>query len=174
MQEQNKKYSEFRKYSYIQVSNIDNSLSKKVSYFFKLNNNWRFKNAYYADSKSIINDNTVSIDDRLRIKRNVSLYNILDYFIIGTLGVSIYNHYKKGYLSTSSKLIDIYLIVKFTFYLYSLFSIKFLIFKTQNDPILYKYYSEREYNNVIHSSKIRQSSEYIHQMHENRSLIANK
>lgn len=174
MEQQNKKFSNFRKYSYIQVSNIDNSLDMKINYFFKLNNNWKFKNAYYTDSKSMINDSSVDINDRFRIKRSVYLYNILDCFIIGTLGLSIYNHYKKGYLSTSSKLIDIYLVVKFSFYLYCLFSFKFLIFKTQNDPILYKYYSEREYNNVMYSKKIRESSEYIHQMHENRSSTFGK
>lgn len=151
---------------YCKASNPENNFYQKLKFFFLINFQPRNRSKYYIDSKFLIEETEVlSFDQRQSIKSIQSVDYLLDGLILVLLGFSIKRHYKLGYFSFTSRLVDVYLLIKFSFYIVFLSSIKFYYYKSMLDQYMFTVYAKKESEMAVYSSKIGQekvnSSKYI-------------
>ncbi len=162
------KYLTLKSFNYIKASNPNNSLKEKIKYFFILNNKLLSRTSYYNDAVCLLDEQKFDLFKRLQLKKYLSFFSYFDNIIYSFMVFSLYNHHSKGYFKIKSRLVDFYLLIKFSFYLYFLYSIKFFIFKSLSDPIMYDFYSEKEYTTSISIQDKRNMSDYYREQSSKR------
>lgn len=139
----------YRKYSYSYVSNPNNNFKQKLQQFWILFKNNSYKSVYINDCKyfTTINSNNIDRHNQNLLSKYIIIYNIIDIPFTILLIFSLNNHYKKGYLSTSNKILNYYILIKYIIYIYLFYCFKFFTLKYFSDPIIYNYYLDKELRN---------------------------
>lgn len=151
---------EFVRFNHIEYSDPSLKFYDKVKYFFKLNHSSRNKSIYFGDCRKYAQNQEISLNDRKSMQLKLNIYNYFDFVSLGLLFVSIRYHKKQGYLSTNSRLLELYIFIKYMFYVYAYFSTKLFILKYFSDKQLFDYYSNKEYNNALYSAELRKKADY--------------
>lgn len=135
------------KFSYFDVSKPNQTIFDRFNNCNKIFFNKFYYSSYISDC-SFYSEKMVEISSKNRdiVRNRHRYYKFGDYAILSFIGYRIYHHIKKGYFKTNSRLLDIYIFLKLTIYLVSLFYLKFYIFKSSIDPFLFEYFSIKEYN----------------------------
>lgn len=142
------------KFSYFDVSKSNQTFSTKIQTCNKLFFNKFFYSSYLSDCKNYY-EKLIEIPSNKRdiVRKSYQLYKIGDYALMSFIGYRLYYHIRKGYFRSNSRLLDIYILLKLSFYLITLYYLKFFIFKSKVDSFLFDYFSIKEYNVALLQEK---------------------
>lgn len=139
-----RKFVEFYKYDYRDVSDPNASLRERLKNFKLLYSKWSFKTTYLKDVKYLSTNPDIERGKRKKMSMFYQGYKLTD-VLIGIYAVhSLYWHYKRNYFRTNKVALEIYIVTKIIFNIILLNSLQFFTMKTVCDPILYEHFTKKE------------------------------
>ncbi len=141
-----RKYTNFKKYEYSEISNPYVSFSTKLSNFRKIFFSNQYRSSYYRDVKLLSQKSLAEVKDAKRFHDVLKVHRLTDLIIGSYVFYSFFWHFKKGYFNSSkgSRLLDLYICGKIVFNIGILSMISYFAFKWYCDPMMYSYYVEKE------------------------------
>lgn len=162
-------FIQYEKYNYTFISKPNQTIKEQIHNTFFIFNNRNHRSNYIKDIVALSNENKFDYDKRKTLLKWNKYYKYSEFLIFGFISFSLRHHYKKGYFSTNSRLIDAYILGKMLLYIYGFFAFKFSLLKYNLDPILFEYYSVKEFNNALYSDNLVKTSNDIRELSQLRS-----
>jgi len=137
-------FTEFTKYEYRDVSNPNQTITKKIKNFWVIYSNWKYKTTYIRDMNSLTQKTSKEIPKWENLKLFLTIYKLSD-LILGVYAAhSIFWHYKRNYFNSGRKLVELYIVTKIILNLFIMNGFSFFTLKMISDPIMYEYFSKKE------------------------------